>query len=372
MDDLMRPDSSPVKVRLARPDVGVQEARAIADVLSTGVLVNGEQTRRFEQEFAERHQVMHAVAFSNGTVALAAMLLALGIGPGDEVMVPSMTFISTATSVLHVGATPVFVDVLPDTFNMDPEAAAASITPATKALMPVHYAGQPADMVAFAKIAAEHGVHLVEDAAQAHGAFFSGRPAGSWGVAGMFSFTPTKNITTGEGGVVTTSDKGLDQKLRLLRNHGQTELYRHTIIGYNWRITEMQAAMGRVQLGKLEAILERKRRNVAWMNSRLAGVEGVTTPAVHPLAEPVHMIYTVLVPRSRDEVLRRLLAAGIEARVYFPPAHTQPVFRGPFPPLPVTDRLATQMLSLPMHSLLTPSELELIADTLGRAVAATT
>jgi perosamine synthetase len=360
-------DAPEVKVRLARPDVGPEEAEAIAAVLKTGILVNGEQTRLFEAEFADRHGVTHAVAFANGTVALAAMMLALDVGPGDEVIVPSMTFISSATSVLHVGATPVFADICADTFNLDPDAAAGAITPRTKAVMPVHYAGQPADMHAFAAIGQRHGLHVLEDAAQAHGAMFDKRPAGSWGGAGMFSFTPTKNITTGEGGIVTTSDPALADRLRLLRNHGQTELYRHEVLGYNWRLTEMQAAMGRVQLTKLDGILERKRNNVAWMNERLADLDGVSTPVVHPLADPVHMIYTVLVSRDRDRILRRMLAAGIEVRVYFPPAHRQPIFEREQPSLPNTERIAPTMLSLPMHSRLTPAELDFIADTLEAA-----
>jgi dTDP-4-amino-4,6-dideoxygalactose transaminase len=360
-------DGSEIKVRLARPDLGPEEAEAIAEVLKTGILTNGEQTRRFEEEFAQRHGVPHAVAFANGTVALAAMMLALDIGPGDEVIVPSMTFISTATSVLHVGATPVFADICPDTFNLDPDAAEAAITRRTKAIMPVHYAGQPADMHAFAAIGQRHGMLVLEDAAQAHGATFDRRPAGSWGTAGMFSFTPTKNITTGEGGLVTTSDPAIADRMCLLRNHGQTQLYRHEALGYNWRLTEMQAAMGRVQLAKLDSILERKRKNVAWMNQRLADVDGVSTPVVHPLADPVHMIYTVLISHDRDRILRQMLAAGIEVRVYFPPAHRQPIFDQEQQSLPTTDRIASEMLSLPMHSRLTPAELGFIADTLEHA-----
>jgi perosamine synthetase len=340
----------------------------MARVLSTGILVNGEQTRAFEAEFADRHGVEHAVAFANGTVALAAMLLVAGVEPGDEVIVPSMTFISTATSVLHVGAVPKFVDVLPDTFNIDPDAAEAGIGPKTKVVMPVHYAGQPADLSSLSAVAQRHGVHLVEDAAQAHGASFAGQSAGSWGQTGMFSFTPTKNITTGEGGMVTTRDGDLSQRLRLLRNHGQSELYRHTMLGYNWRLTEMQAAMGRVQLRKLDGILERKRRNVEWMNTRLSSIPQIVTPVVHPLADPVHMIYTLLLSVDRDAVLERMLSAGIEARIYFPPAHQQPVFGDPEVRLPVTDDIARRMLSIPMHSRLTADELELVAETLVDAV----
>lgn len=356
--------SRPMRTRLARPDVGDEELEAIAGVLRSGVLTNGPQTAAFEAVFARRHQVDHAVAMANGTVALAAMYLACGIGPGDEVIVPSMTFVSSATSVLHVGGTPVFADIDPQTFNLDPADVARRLTPRTKAILAVHYGGQPADMDELAQVADNAGVVLLEDAAEAHGASYRGRPVGGLSRAAMFSFTPTKNVTTGEGGMVTTGDAALAGALRLLRNHGQRSLYEHVELGYNWRITEMQAAMGVVQVAKLDGILARKWSNATYLTDRLACVPGVRAPVVRPDRTHSFMLFTVLVDRHvRRRVLDGLLESGIEARVYFPPAHRQPVLaRGRRPELPVTDEVAARMLSLPFHSRLSHGELDEIVS----------
>ena len=363
------------RIRLARSDVGDEEVEAIRAVLASGFLTNGPRTKEFEAAFAARHATAHGVAFANGTVALQALYLAAGIGPGDEVVVPSMTFISTATSVLHVGATPVFADVDPETYDLDPADVARRVTPRTKAIVAVHYGGQAADMDELRAVADGCGALLFEDAAEAHGASYRGRPVGGLGAASMFSFTPTKNITTGEGGMVLTDDADLADTLRLLRNHGQSALYQHTVLGYNWRITEMQAAMGVVQTGRLDGILERKRANAVRMGQLLADVPGVRPPVVRPDREHVYMLYTTLLDAGidRDAVLKRMLDMGIEARVYFPPAHRQPVFAatgGPAAELPVTEDLARRMLSLPFHSRLTSDELADVAGSLQDAISA--
>lgn len=358
------------EIRLAQPDIGAAEIDLVNQVLLSGTLTGGPMTHRFEELFAELHGSHHAIAFANGTVALAAMLLGLGIGPGDEVIVPSMTFISTATSVLHVGATPVFADVLPDIFNLDPQDVAKKLTARTRAILAVHYGGQAADMDELAEIAARADVVLLEDAAQAHGAMYRGRPVGTLGRAAMFSFTPTKNITTGEGGIVTTGDVDLADRLRLLRNHGQTALYQHAVLGYNWRMTEMQAAMGVAQLSKLDGILARKQENALFLSSRLASIPGLTPPTRRGDRDHVYMLYTVLIDDGRDRVRDSFLSAGIEARLYFPPAHLQPVFSDRRVELPVTESLAERMLSVPFHSLLTQAELSRIADALMSALVA--
>lgn len=356
------------RIRLAKPDFGEEEVAAVRKVLSSGTLTNGPENTGFEREFAARHDAEHGVTFASGTSALAAMLLAEDIGPGDEVIVPSMTFISTATSVRHVGATPVFADIDPRSFNLDPADIPRLVTPRTRAVLTVHYAGQPGDMDGLRAICARYGLLLLEDAAQAAGAGYRGIPVGTFGKSAMFSFTPTKNITTGEGGMVLTNDVRTAEKLRLLRNHGQQQLYKHTVLGYNWRLTEMQAALGRVQLRKLDAILERKRANVAWMNRRLDSVPGITPPFQKPHSTSAHMLYTCLVDEGRDAVRDFLLRRGIEARVYFPPAHTQPIFGRVGGCLPRTEEVARRMLSLPMHSQLTPAELSYIADTVAKGV----
>jgi len=358
-------------IRLAKPDVGEEEIEAVSRVLRSHVLTNGPETATFEREFAEYHEAAHGVAFANGTVALTAMYSALGIGPGDEVIVPSLTFVSSATSVLLVGAQPVFAEIDPETFNLDPADVATRITRRTKALLAVHYGGQPADLAELKALADEHGLLMLEDAAEAHGARYRDRPVGAWGVAGMFSFTPTKNITTGEGGMVVTDDPELADRLRLLRNHGQTALYRHELLGNNWRITEMQAAMGRVQLSKLDGILARKRELAARLDQGLAKIAGVQPPVVRPDRDHVYMLYTVRFSGGtplRDAVARLAAERGIETRVYFPPAHRQPVFSGVPSDLPVTDDVAGRILSLPAHSRLAVDEVDRIVEAVRDAV----
>lgn len=359
-----------MRVRLAQPQVGEAEVEAIREVLGSGVFTGGPKTAEFERAFAAAHHVEHAVAVSNGTVALTAMMLAYGIGPGDEVVLPSMTFVSTATSVLHVGATPVFAEIRPDTFDLDPVDVASRITPRTRAILAVHYAGQPADLVGLGKVAADHGLLLLEDAAEAHGARLFERPVGSWGASAMFSFTPTKNITTGEGGMITTSDSEVAERLRLLRNHGMSAPYRHELVGYNWRLTEMQAAMGSVQLTRLAGIVDRKRRNARWLDERVARIAGVRPPVLRTGAEHAYMLYTVLLPAGvdRDAVLGDLHEAGVEAKVYFPPVHQQPIFAGEDARLPVTERTGRRMLSLPFHAGLTEEDLAYVGNSLERAV----
>jgi perosamine synthetase len=357
------------RIRLAHPDVGDEEIAAVAQVLRSGTLTGGPETRHFEREFADFHQIDHAVAFTNGTVALTAMFIGLGIGAGDEVIVPSLTFVSSVTSIVHAGATPVFAEVDPDTFNIDPADAARRIGPRVKALLAVHYGGQPADLAELRDLTDEAGIVLLEDAAEAHGAKYRHRYVGGWGRAAMFSFTPTKNITTGEGGMVTTRDGDLAERLRLLRNHGQTGRYVHQVLGWNWRMTEMQAAMGRCQVAKLSAILERKAALAALMDTCLLPVDAVQAPARRPDRDHVFMLYTVKVPGHRDAVLADMLAEGIEARVYFPPVHRQPLFDGRPVSLPVTEQVAGRILSLPLHSRMTAVEVKDVAATLSRAVA---
>jgi len=361
-----------MKFRLAAPQAGEKELDRIRQVFASGVLTGGPVTAEFEAAFAARHGVEHAVAFANGTVALAAMFLALGIGQGDEVIVPSLSFISSATSVLHVGATPVFAEVRPDTFNIDPEDVVRRITKKTRAILAVHYGGQPADMDELNELGATSDIVILEDAAEAHGASYHGRPAGSLATAAMFSFTPTKNITTGEGGIVTTGDGALARQLRLLRNHGQTDLYHHDILGFNWRITEMQAAMGVVQLERLDDILAVKRRNATKMEHRLRSIPGITPPLALEDRTHVYMLYTTTLDSGidRDLIIDRLARLGVQGRLYFPAIHRQPVFRSSCVNLPVTEELCDRILSLPFHSLLGASDLDEIADAVEQAICA--
>src|SRR5579863_8916690 len=238
-------------IPIAQPLLGSEESDAILRVLASGQLAQGEHVAAFERRFAEVCHVREAVAVSSGTAALHLALLAHGIGQGDEVITTPFSFAATANVILLVGATPVFVDIERDTYNLDPMLVEATITPRTKAILPVHLYGNPCAMPQLQAIAKTHNIVLIEDACQAHAAAIDGKPVGSFGI-GCFSFYPTKNMTTGEGGMITTNDPAVAERLRLLRNHGQKERYSHTTLGYNLRMTDMQAAIGLVQIEKLE------------------------------------------------------------------------------------------------------------------------
>lgn len=360
-------NNSDVRIRLASPIMGDAEYRAVQRVLRSGTLTNGEETQAFEAEFADLHEVPHAVAFANGTVALTAMLAAYGIGPGDEVIVPSLTFVSTATAVVHVGAVPVFAEVEPETLTLDAAHVASVITGRTRAVMAVHYAGQAADMDALRAVASAAGL-LLEDAAQAHGARYHGRPVGGLGEAAMFSFTPTKNITTGEGGMVTTRDAATAAALRRLRNHGLPPDGRGTrSLGYNWRLTEMQAAIGREQLHRLDGILRRKRANAGRLRTLLADVP-VDLPVERTDRTATYMLMTLRSDQHRDAILAALAARRIEARVYFPPVHRDPVFSARGVRLPTTEAICDKIFSVPFHCRLTDAELVDIAATITSAI----
>jgi perosamine synthetase len=365
-----------VKIPIASPSLSYEEARACFNVVLSNWVNEGERVTAFENSVKDYIGCDHAVAFFNGTVALHSLLSALGIGPGDEVIVPSLTFVSTATTVVHVGGRPVFADIDPHTFNMDPEDAESRITEKTKAIVVVHYAGQSADMDRFVYMAKKYGLFLIEDAAEALGAEYNKTKVGSFGIAGMFSFTPTKNITTGEGGIITTNNRELAEKLRLLKNHGCSEPYHHIMVGYNYRMTEMQGAVGVEQIKKLPAILERKTGLADYFSKRLREVQGITPPTIGEGRNHTYMLYTVKIdpekcPVSRDVIIEHLQDRGIQARVCFPPLHTQPIFKGRFDPpcpLPVTEEVAGMMLSLPIYSQLEYSQIDYIVESLKTIV----
>ena len=385
----MKDSRSMWKIPIAYPDIGEEEARAVYEVVKSGWINEGEKVREFENRFANYIGVKHAIACFNGTVGLHLILLAHGIGPGDEVIVPSMTFVSTATSVLHAGATPVFADIDPKTFNIDPEHIEKIIEAdhkikengrlinqktgkQLKAIIPVHYGGQSADMDSILEIAKKYNLYIFEDAAEAHGAEYKGRKVGTFGNAAMFSFTPTKNITTAEGGMITTNNDEIAEKIRLLKNHGQDEQYHHILVGYNYRMTEMQAAMGIEQLKKLPAIIARKQENAKFLNAELEKIEGIIPPYVAPDCNHTYMIYTIKIDSqkpgiSQDMLMYKLEEKGIQTKIYFPPVHLQPIFRKmgyKEGMLPVTEAISNQILSLPFHSKLTTEEMEYMVDCL--------
>ncbi len=311
-------------IPIARPCIGEEEISRVAEVLRSGMLAQGKLVEEFENEFASYVGSKYAVAVSNGTAALHVALISLGIGPGDEVAVPSYTFYATASSVILSGAKPVFVDVDPRTGTMDPEDLRRKLTPKVRAVIPVHIHGHPADLDSIREVVGDREVFLLEDAAQAHGALYKGRKVGSIGEAGAFSFYPTKNMTTGEGGIITTDDEYVYQRAKAIRDQGQVSKYEHHYVGFNYRMTEMSAAIGLVQLRKLDEFNYRRREIASRYTEELSGI--VETPVSAEWAEPVWHLYPIRVGSKRDEVVRMLRERGVLARPAYPmPLQRQPV-----------------------------------------------
>ena len=348
-------------IPISKPLLGEEEKKAVLETIDSGQLAQGQRVRAFEEAFAALCGVRHAIATSSGTSALHTAVLAHGIGPGDEVITTPFTFIASANAALFAGARPVFVDIDERTYNIDPGRIEAAISPRTKAILPVHLFGNPCDMEAIMDIAAKHGLVVIEDACQAHGATVAGRKVGSFGT-GCFSFYPTKNITAAEGGIVTTNDNELADRARLIRSHGQRERYYHEVIGYNFRMTEIQAAIGLAQLGKLEQFNAARRAHAQYLTARL---KGVIPPMETPGCTHVYHQYTIRVPLSRDELADHLRERGIATMIYYPvPVHKQVVYQrlGYHDQLPLAEQASREVLSLPVHPALTLEELDKIVE----------
>ena len=352
----------------AKPIIGDEEREAVDRVLRSGMIAGGPEVAAFESEFSELVQGRHSIAVNSGTSALHMAFVAAGIKAGDEVIVPSFTFAATANSVVLAGGTPVFADIEQDYFNMDPKSAEAAITPRTRALMPVHLYGHPAAMREYKDIASRHNLLLFEDAAQAHAAALDDIPVGAWGVAASFSFYPTKNMTSGEGGMVTTNSSEVSRKVRLLRNQGMERRYENEVIGFNTRMTDIHAAIGRVQLGKLAGWTKTRQQNAAFLS---ANITGVVVPPIAPGAEHVFHQYTIRIEGlSRDEFSKQLTELGVGNGVYYPtPIHRLPSF-GQSLDLPATELVAKQCLSLPVHPSLSQQDLEKIVDAVNKTARA--
>jgi perosamine synthetase len=356
----------------AKPIIGEEERKAVDAVLSSGMVAQGPQVAAFEEEFAAQLVDGRAcVAVNSGTSGLHLGLLAAGIGPGDEVIVPSFTFAATANSVALTGATPVFVDIEPTYFCLDPRAVEAAVTERTKAIMPVHLFGHPADMTALGDIAERHGVMLFEDAAQAHGATWGGAAVGTFGTFAMFSLYPTKNMTSGEGGMVSCVDDQFVRAVKLLRNQGMERQYANEVIGLNNRMTDIHAAIGRVQLTKVGGWTKLRQQNAAFLDAHL---EGVSVPAVADTATHVYHQYTIRVPEGRDEVVRRLREEfQVGSGVYYPIPNHRLDSLARFAPgldLPETERAAAEVLSLPVHPSLSQGDLDRIVEAVNTVVKA--
>ncbi len=362
-------------VPLSDSDITEAEIDAVVAVLRCGRLSLGPKMEEFEQHIAEHTGVPHGIAVSSGTAGLHLCVRALEIGMGDEVIVPSFTFIAAANVCRYEGAQPVFVDIDPETLNMDPACVEAAITPRTRAIMVVHTFGVPAGLDALLAIAERHGLFVIEDACEALGARYRGRPVGSFGHAAVFAFYPNKQITTGEGGMIVTRDPELAAAVRAMRNQGRypsDAWHQHRVVGFNYRLSEINCALGCAQMKRLGEIL-RKRAGVARQYDDLLGdMDSVTLPPrPRDAAEMSWFVYVIRVAADRDRIARALLANGVQCGRYFAPIHQQEAYadcllRGP---LPVTERESMRTLALPFSSNLTREEVQYVAEQLRRALA---
>ena len=355
----------------ARPDIGPEEIAAVTEVLNSGMIVQGRKTAELEERWAAYCGVKHAIALSNGTVALMSIWAGMGLESGDEVITVSHTFNATASAILFTGATPVFIDIEPDTYLMDAARIEAAITPRTRAICPVSLFGVVADMDAIQAIADRHGLLVVEDACQAHAAMYRGRRAGSFGYAAAFSLYGTKNMTTGEGGFVTTNDDRLADWIRLYRNQGMKERYHHDILGYNFRMNDMLASIGLVQLDKLERNTARRQAIAKKYDEAFADLP-IQLPVCPESRTHVYHQYTIGVGPNRDKIVAEMKDAGVSCGIYYPiPCHKAAYIQelGIEADLPNTDAAAAASMSLPMFPGLTDAEQDVVIAALRASVA---
>jgi len=350
-----------MNIALSKMYVDDQIEKAILDVLKSGRYINGQNLKSFEQEFADLCSTKYAVGVNSGTSAILLSLMAFGIGTGDEVIVPSHTFIATASPAKFLGASLVYADIDPEIHTIDPADVKRKITPRTKAIIPVHLYGHACDMDPINKLAEAHNLHVIEDACQAHGATYKGRKTGSLGDIACFSFFPSKNMTVlGDGGMVTTNNSELAQKVRMMRDHGRTQKYVHEMFGLNCRLSEIHAAIGREQLRHLKEWIERRRAIAARYNALLRD-SGVVIPMEREWAKHVYYMYVIRV-KQRDKLALYLKGKGIETGIHYPvPVHRQPYLMSDVH-LPITEQYVDEILSLPMHPQLSDEEVDYVAS----------
>lgn len=356
-------------IPVSQPTIGDDEVRLVTDAVASGWVSSlGVYLEQFEQRFAEFCGVKHCVSLANGTVAIHLALKVLGIGEGDEVIIPDLTFVATANAVVTAGATPVIVDVRASDWNIDPEAVQRAITPRTKAIIPVHLYGHPAEMDDLRRIADAHGLAILEDAAEAHGAVYKGRRVGGLGTCGTFSFYGNKIITTGEGGALTTDSLEIAERARYLRDHGMSKdrKYWHTEVGYNYRMTNLQAALGVAQLARIDDFIAERDRILAGYRRHLTG-RGVTLNPCMPGTRPVNWITCVLLDgvdrAGRDAVLARLKELGVDSRPFFYPMSALPMYKSARS-FPVSADLSARGLNLPTYPALTDADVERVSQAL--------
>lgn len=368
-------------IRINQPMIGKEEVDAATEVLRSGILTEksgmGPRVLEFEKEFARYVGAKHAVAMTSGTAALHAAFLVAGVKPGDEVVLPSFTFHSTAEMVLLAGAQPVFADIDPDSYTVTSDTVESAMTRNTKAIVPVHLYGLPTDLNPLKKVARERGVALIEDAAQAHGAEYDGAKIGSIGDMTCFSFYAGKNMTTGEGGMVTTNDDDYSERLRIVRTHGEQRPYWPVTVGHNYRMSELLAAIGLAQLKKLPSFVEQRRKNAQLLNQKIGVLGKVIRPKEFERRKHAWYLYTLRLRGAnagkRNKVIEKMRSKNIEAAVYYEsPLHMLPLYRDLSTtrrPLPETEKACRQVFSIPIHPRLTGPELEYIFDTLKRVLA---
>lgn len=361
-----------MNISIAQPDIGKKEISAVINVLKSKQLAQGKTVEEFEKKFAQYIDTKYAIATSNGTTALHLSLLALGIKSGDEVITTSFSFVASANAILYVGAKPVFVDIDPQTFNIDPKLIEKKITNKTKAIIPVHLYGLAADITQINNIAKKYHLKVIEDACQAHGAAVGNKKVGTWGELGCFSFYPTKNMTTGEGGIITTSNKNLARKLRLLRNQGMEKRYHHEVLGYNFRMTNIAAAIGIEQLKRLDQFNKKRKENARMYEKLLKNTKGIILPHVPDKFAHVFHQYTIRVTKdfgiTRDRLALELEKRGIGTGIYYPiPIHRQKVYKTMVSAqLPYTERVSKEALSLPIHPFITKADIRRVASAIVR------
>ena len=353
-------------IPIAKPILGEEEQRAVIEVLRSGMIACGPKVQEFEKQFALFVGTKYAVATTSGTTALHLALLSIGIKKGDEIIIPSFSFISTANSVLFCNAIPIFCDVNPQTFNLDTKKIENLITKKTKAIMPVHLYGQPSDMKPILEIAEKYGINVICDAAQAHGAKYNNKMVGSFGDAECFSFYSTKNMTTGEGGIITTNDDTLVKKLYSLRNHGRTKErwgYDHSYLGYNYRMTDIAANIGIEQLKKLPEFNKKRKDNARYLNQKLESVKWINIPQLLENIDHVYHQYTIR-SNKREEIIQCLKKKDVGYGIYYPkPLHFYPHLKKyAHKDLKISENLANEVISLPIHPSLNNHELEIIVS----------
>jgi perosamine synthetase len=354
------------------PQIGEEEIKAVIEVMKSGVLTHGlgqgPMVKRFEEDFAKFVEAKHAVAVNSGTAALHMTVAAVGVKRGDEVILPSFTFVATAETVVMAGAKPVFVDIDPETYNISPDEVEKAITKRTKAVIAVDLYGAPADLKPIREIADKHGLKVIEDAAQAHGAVYYGKPVGAYADIACWSFYASKNMTTGEGGMVTTNDDDLAEKLRLIRCHGEKQKYLSVMLGHNYRMPEIEAAIGYVQLQKLPRFLAKRRENAERLTAKLCKADKLQLPRELKGCRNSWYLYTVRLigadRKRRDNIVEQLRGKGIGAEVYYPwPIHTMPYYRRfEKRKLPETEKAAEQVFSLPVHPSVSAEQIDFISE----------